>query len=214
MHVIRVAEAGVDAALAEAAAVIRSGGVVIYPTETFYAVGVNALDPEAVKRVFLLKGRAFDMPLSVIIHDKSELSRYVVGLDGLTSGYADRLMPGPVTVVFQAGPCFPDTVTAGTGTIAIRIPLHEIAAGLARAAGVPVTATSANLSGMPGITSPAEAEKVFGGAEILVLDGGETPGGRPTTLVDLTVRPPGILRVGSLSGEAVSNLLGGGPDRR
>ena len=208
MHVIKVAEVGLPVALDEAGAVIRAGGVVIYPTETFYAIGVDALDADAVGTVFALKGREYGKPLPVIVHDKAELPRYVTGLDEAAAEAADRLMPGPITLIFLGLGCFPPAVTAGTGSIAVRVPAHEVAAGLARAAGVPITATSANLSGAPGLTRPEEVMEVFGSADVVLLDGGNTPGGLPTTLLDITSRPARILREGTVTKAEISNLLG------
>ena len=133
---------------------------------------------------------------------------YVRELTPLARRAVDRLMPGPVTLVFLASELFSRELTAGTGKVAIRVPEHAVAAGLARAFGGPVTATSANLSGLPGLTSPDDVASALGGGIDLILDGGCTPGGPPSTIVDVTSDPPGLLREGNVKKSRIERLLG------
>ena len=207
MRVIRVSEYGIEAALAVAAKVINEGGLVIYPTETFYAVGANALDPDAVGRVFAAKGRSEGKPLPVILGDKALLGEYIFKADQIAIKAIERLMPGPVTIIFHAKAVFPAITTAGTGKIAIRIPRQDIAAGLSRACRLPITATSANRSGKPGITAAQAAFRAFMGRVDLLLDGGITPGSPATTLLDVTTHPPRVLRAGPPGDEALARYL-------
>ena len=208
MHITRVPPAGRDAALADAADVLRAGGLVAFPTESFYAIGADALNPEAVARVFAAKGRVSTNPLPVIIHDKALIHKYVRRMDPLAEKAVETLMPGPVTIIFWATGAFPEALTAGTGKVGIRVPDHEIAAGLARALGGPITATSANMSGMPGLTEPGEVEKALGQCIDLLIDTGRTPGQPPSTLLDITVSPPVILRYGRVEKARIEATLG------
>lgn len=198
-----------DAALAEAVAVMRRGGLVAFPTESFYALGADALNPTAVEKVFFAKHRRHDMPLPVIIHDKKEIYRYVKDLS-LEAGKAiDKLMPGPATVIFHASDEIPENLTGGTGRVGVRVPEYPIATRLAGLMGGPITATSANLSGSPGLTSPDDVALALGGTVLeLVLDGGETHGAPPSTIIDVTVCPPALIREGRVSKSRIEDEIG------
>ncbi|HEY3347699.1 MAG TPA: L-threonylcarbamoyladenylate synthase [Nitrospirota bacterium] len=209
MRTVSIAGIGLERALKEAAAIICAGGVAAYPTESFYALGADATNPAAVEKIFALKGREAGKPLPVIVHDIPAIWKLAPCVPPKAARAAGLLLPGPVTLIFEAATEIPDNLTAGTGTIAVRVPDHEAAAGLARAAGVPVTATSANLSGLPGITEPAEISRIFGDKIDLLVDGGATPGEPVSTLLDMTAVPPKILRRGALPRERIESLLGG-----
>jgi len=186
------------AAIEEAARLLRSGGLVAFPTETFYGLGANALDPGAVARVFVAKGRPPEKPLLVLVDSMAMVEKLVAEIPPRATGLMDRHWPGPLTLVLRAAPGLPPGLTAGTGTLGVRLPGHPLALALVRAAGVPVTAPSANPSGGP---SPRLAEEVLaglGGRIDLVLDGGPTPGGAPSTVLDLTEEPPRVLRQGAV----------------
>ena len=181
-----------------AAAVLKSGGTVAFPTESFYGLGADALSPEAVRRIFHMKGRPETKPLLVLV-DSVERA---LALAAEASAGARELMarhwPGPLTLVLRAAPMVPIEVTAGSGTIGVRVPGHAVALGLVRAAGVPVTAPSANLSGGSPPTRAGEVTASFGVAVDFILDGGVTAGGAGSTLADCTVWPPRILRQGPI----------------
>jgi L-threonylcarbamoyladenylate synthase len=186
------------AAIALAADVLRAGGLVAFPTETFYGLGADALDPEAVARVFRAKGRPADKPLLVLV-DSLEMARTIVS--GIPAGVEPLLRahwPGPLTVVFRAAPRIPDTLTAGTGTVGVRLPGHAVARALVRAVRRPVTAPSANPHGQPSPATAGAVRRGLGEAVDLVLDGGPTPGGQPSTVLDVTVRPYRIVRAGAV----------------
>jgi L-threonylcarbamoyladenylate synthase len=194
-------------AIAEAAEVLKKGGLVAYPTESFYALGADALNPAAIQKVFEVKGRSEAKPLPVIVHDKSKIALLTKDLSLIAQNAIEGLMPGPVTLVFWAPDAVPDGLTGGTGKIGIRVPDHEVASSLARALGGPVTATSANLSGLPGLTTANEVASSLPDID-LILDGGATPGAPASTVVDLTCDPPLILREGRVSKARIVELLG------
>lgn len=184
-------------ALEAAAAVLRGGGLVAFPTETFYGLAAPALDRAAVRRVFELKGRPETKPLLVLVDSLAMAER--VGVFGPAArALAVRHWPGALTLVVRAGAGVPEEVTAGTGTIGVRVSPHPVARGLVAAFGGPVTAPSANASGGTPATTAAEVLAYFRDGLDLVLDGGRTPGGEPSTVLDTTLEPPRIVRQGVL----------------
>jgi L-threonylcarbamoyladenylate synthase len=175
---------------------------VAFPTETFYGLGAHALHPGGVRRVFAVKARPPDKPLLVLVDGLEAALAVVAELTPLARRLAARHWPGPLTLVLRARPDVPAVLTAGTGTVGVRVPAHAVARGLAAAAGFPVTAPSANPHGAP---SPRTAAEVVAGlgdrldpARDLVLDGGPSPGGAPSTVVDLTGPAPRVLRPGAV----------------
>lgn len=195
-RVIRVDPAAPDGAvLGEAAAVLKHGGVVAFPTETFYGLGAAALDGRAVRRIFELKGRPETKPLLVLV-DSIAMAGTIAEVGDRARALAARHWPGALTLVLRARPHVPEEVTAGTGTIGVRVSPHRVAQGLVRALGGPLTAPSANPSGLEPPTTAAGVLARFEGAVEMVLDGGPTPGGEPSTVLDLTVEPPRVLRQG------------------
>jgi L-threonylcarbamoyladenylate synthase len=185
-------------ALQEAALVLRQGGLVAFPTETFYGLGAHALDATAVARVFQVKGRPEGKPLLVLVDSIQMAESLVTDVSQLARDLMLRHWPGPLTLVFKAVAGLPAALTAGTGTVGVRMPGHPVALGLVGAAGVPVTAPSANPSGGEPPTTAAEVLEAFQGKIELVLDGGPTKGGLPSTVLDVTVTPPRLLRRGAL----------------
>jgi len=176
--------------------ILRAGGVVVYPTETFYGLGVDALNQKAIKKVFTIKGRSFAQPLLILIPEQDYLPRYVTEVSEKARRLMEHFWPGPLTMVFYASPQLPSILTADTKKIAIRISPHPIARALTSAFAGPLTSTSANISGEQ---SPATAKEVFarlGGMIDLIIDGGKTPGQMPSTIVDVTFSPPQLVREG------------------
>jgi L-threonylcarbamoyladenylate synthase len=190
----------------EVAEVLRRGGVVAYPTETFYGLGALARDAAAVARLAAAKGRPDGKPLPLLAASRGQVDEVAV-LDADAARLAAALWPGPLTLVLPARPGLPDAVTAGTGTVGIRIPGSEVARALAAAAGGALVSTSANATGEP---PPARAEEL---SEALrarlddVLDGGPTPGGAPSTVVALERAGPRLLRSGAVPFEQVLAAL-------
>lgn len=184
--------------LAEAVRVLREGGLVAFPTETFYGLGANALDPAAVKRVFRAKGRPADMPLLVLVDSREMVSRVARETPALAGHLMVRYWPGPLTLVLPARADVPAALTGGTGTIGVRLSAHPVARALVAAARVPLTAPSANPHGE---ASPRTAEEVRAGLGLhvdLILDAGPTPGGPPSTVLDVSRTPPRLVRAGAV----------------
>ena len=191
----------------EAAAIIRQGGLVAFPTETVYGLGANGLDSAAVERIFLAKGRPADNPMILHIANRGELLGLVTSVPAWLELVLEKFWPGPLTVVLPRLPTVPDIVTAGLDTVAVRLPSLGAARELIRAAGVPIAAPSANLSGRP---SPTTAEAVLAdmdGRIELVLDGGPCEVGLESTVLDCTAHVPTILRPGGVTLEMLSLLL-------
>jgi L-threonylcarbamoyladenylate synthase len=182
----------------EAAAVLRAGGLVAFPTETFYGLGAAALHPPAVRRVFEVKGRPDDKPLLVLVDSPAMAESLAAEIPAPARALMARHWPGPLTLVLRARPHVPVEVTAGSGTVGIRLSAHPVARGLVAALGEPVTAPSANPSGLAPPTAAGAVLVHFRGRVQLLLDGGETAGGPPSTVVDATVDPPRILRAGAV----------------
>lgn len=196
-------------AIQEAARLLRNGMLVAFPTETVYGLGANALDSQAVQRIFEAKGRPGDNPLIVHIAEPSQLAPLI---SGTPSEIARKLMnafwPGPMTLIFPKSDSVPGTVTANLETVAVRIPAHPAARALIAAAGVPIAAPSANRSQRP---SPTEAVHVFedmDGRIPLILDGGPCDVGVESTVIDVTGAIPRILRPGGITVEQVAQIAG------
>ena len=194
-----------------AAAVIRGGGLCAMPTETVYGLAANGLDPEAVREIYRVKGRPQDNPLILHIASLSDLFPLVV-IDRETEAtvrtLAARFWPGPLTMVLPRSRLVPDVITAGGPTVAVRMPSHPAAHALIAAAGVPIAAPSANLSGKPSPTTLRDVVDDLTGRIPVILDGGDASVGVESTVIDLTRRPFDILRPGGISREALAGVLG------
>jgi L-threonylcarbamoyladenylate synthase len=186
-------------AVEAAAGVLRDGGLVAFPTETFYGLGANALDPDAVARVFRAKGRPPGKPLLVLVDSVEMADLLVADLPDHARRLIARYWPGPLTLVLRARPSVPAALTAGTATLGVRVSSHPVAHAVVRAAALPVTAPSANRHGGPSPRSAAEVLAGLGARVDLVLDGGATAGGAPSTLLDLTGDRPRLVRPGAVT---------------
>jgi L-threonylcarbamoyladenylate synthase len=188
--------------------VLRAGGLVAFPTETVYGLGANALDGAAVARIFAAKGRPANNPVIVHVADPGESLRVASAWPDAAARLVERFWPGPLTLVLPRRPEVPDVVTAGGLTVALRLPAHPIALALIREAGVPLAAPSANRSNR---LSPTLAEHVLrdlNGRIDLILDGGPTPGGIESTVLDLSRQPPRLLRPGPIEPSALEEIVG------
>jgi L-threonylcarbamoyladenylate synthase len=192
------------AAIRRAAAALRRGEPVAFPTETVYGLGANALDPRAVRRVFEAKGRPDDNPLIVHVAGLAMLRGLVRGVPPAARDLAERFWPGPLTIVLPKRASVPDEVTAGLPTVAVRVPDHPVALALIEAAGVPLAAPSANRSGRPSPTRAAHVARDF--PSLLVLDGGPARHGLESTVVALG-DPPRVLRLGAIPVEELRAVL-------
>lgn len=196
-----------SAAIDEAARLLRGGQVVAFPTETVYGLGADALDAEAVARIFAAKERPADNPVIVHVADVAG-ARGVVGEFPRLAGVASRLWPGALTLVLRRGPRVPDIVTAGGATVGVRVPAHPVALALLRRFGGPIAAPSANRSGRPSPTLAGHVLADLAGRIPLILDGGATEVGLESTVVDMTREVPLVLRRGGVTLERLREVLG------
>lgn len=186
---------------------LRSGGVVAFPTETVYGLGANALDAAAVERVFAAKGRPATNPVIVHVADIEQLGEVVAEWPEEARRLSARFWPGPLSLVLARHPRIPAIVTAGGPTVAVRMPAHPVAERMIRAAGCPVAAPSANRSARISPTSARHVLRMLDGRIDLVLDAGSTPGGIESTVLDLTAEPPVVLRPGLIGRDELSAVL-------
>ena len=191
-----------DEALDEAAAALREGGLVVFPTETVYGLAADALDPDAIAAVFDAKRRPREKPLSFAFPDHEAALDYV-DVGETERAFMAEFLPGPVTVVCEKTDDVPDVLTGGRDRVGVRVPDHDVALALLDRV-APLTATSANVSGEPSVTNPADLDPEFLAHVEAVLDDGDTPGGTGSTVVD--VANGEILREGAV-GDAVREWL-------
>jgi L-threonylcarbamoyladenylate synthase len=191
--------------------ILRQGGVIAYPTETFYALGADCFQEAALDRIFHIKGRTFNNPLALIGGRKDDLQRIADGIPAVAEGLMKAFWPGPLTLLFPAADQLSLRLTAKTGKIGIRISSHPVAHALALAMGGPLTATSANRSGERECIRAAEVVDQIGEHLDLVIDGGITTGGKGSSIVDTTTDPPVILREGAIAAAAIRQIIQAGP---
>ena len=187
--------------LRQAAKLILKGEVIAFPTDTFYGLGADALNPMAVEKVFEIKGRDPKKPILVLVSNFGHASDLVKAVPSEARRLMSRFWPGPLTLVFVASDKVPDLITAGTGKIGIRVPADPLTAILLRIIAAPITATSANRSGAISPTTAQEVLETLGHQVALILDAGATPGGMPSTVVDVTTSPITLLREGQIPAE-------------
>ena len=192
----------------EAADVIQRGGVVGFPTRCLYGLGADALNSEAVNRIFELKQRPAGNPILVLIDHNSQLQPLVKRIPALASDLIDYYWPGKITLVFEAADTLPVNLTAGSGKIGIRMPGHAVARALVNAVKGPITGTSANLSGSPGCFRVSDFEPQVARGLDLILDAGDLKGGAGSTVVDVSQDEIQILREGEISAQELLALSG------
>jgi L-threonylcarbamoyladenylate synthase len=192
--------------IAAAGRVLSSGGIVAYPTDTLYGLGVDPRNAAAVQALFGLKGRAGVLALPLVAGSVAQAEALGV-FTPLARRIASRFWPGPLTLVVAASAPLAPGVAAADGSIAVRVPDQAIARALATAFGSPITATSANRSGQPPAVTAGEVEAALGDALDLVLDGGAVPGGNPSTIVDASGSAPRLVRAGAVAWERVLESL-------
>lgn len=190
----------------EAADILKTGGLVAFPTETVYGLGANALNPEAVLSIFTAKGRPADNPLIVHIHDRAQLDA-ICDMVPRASLLMDAFWPGPLTILFPRKPAVPDIVTAGLSTVAVRMPSHPVALSLLRESGLPIAAPSANRSGRPSPTLAMHVLEDMKGIIPMIIDGGACEIGVESTVLDLTHGSPVILRPGGVTKSMLEKVL-------
>ena len=194
-------------AVARAASILRKGGLVAFPTDTLYALGADASNPLAIERLFAAKGRSRKAPIPLLVADLMMAIRLVGELPDVAIRLATRYWPGPLTLVLRAPHGISTLLTAGTGRIGLRVPDAAVALALIRRFGSPVTGTSANRSGGKDPLDAHEVLRQLGDRVDLVLDEGPVAGGSPSTVVDVTISPPVIVRQGPVRQEEILSLL-------
>jgi len=207
--ILKVDAATPDAdAIARASRVLQSGGLVAFPTETVYGLGANALDADAVARIFVAKGRPARNPIIVHVADFEGAKALVADWPEIAQTLAERFWPGPLTMVLPKRPIVPDIVTAGGATVALRVPSHPVALALLRDCGLPLAAPSANASTELSPTLAEHVARSLGDKIDLILDAGATTGGLESTVLDVTCTPPRLLRPGLVTRTDIETLLG------
>ncbi len=196
-----------DDDIALAGEIIKNGGLVAFPTETVYGLGASAFNPDAARKIYAAKGRPSDNPLIVHICDKAQLSEIAESITPDAQSVIDAFMPGPITIILKKNLLIPDAVTAGLKTVAVRYPSNETACRLIRAAGVPIAAPSANLSGKPSPTDVSHVIEDMTGRIDAIIDGGRCDVGVESTIVDFTDEPPVILRPGGVTYDDLKKVV-------
>jgi len=194
-------------AIDEAAKWIRAGYVVAIPTDTLYGLAADPFSAAAVARVFDVKGRAADRALPLIAADVAQIASRLGRLSEMAMRLADRFWPGPLTLLMPAARQLAREVSGETGTVGVRVPADAIARAVCAACGHPVTATSANLSGAPAAATADDVEDALGDRIEFMLDAGPTPGGAPSTIVDVTAGEPRLVRAGAIAWEEIQAWL-------
>lgn len=188
--------------------ILRGGGLVAFPTDTVYGLGACATMPQAVERVYRAKGRPRNMALPLLLAHTSQISEVAYPVSQVAWRLVHSFLPGALTIVLPKSESIPDIVTAGGVTVAIRVPAHSIPIALVEGLGAPIVGTSANLSGKPNSLTAGDVRSQFGDKIGLVIDGGQCPGGRESTIVDVTGETPVLLREGAISREELEHVCG------
>ena len=196
----------------KAASVLKSGGVIVYPTETLYGIGAMASHSDAIERIFNIKGRPHGKPIPLLIKNIEMLSKIALG-NSIASSLSEEYWPGKLTMILEQIAELPELITCGTGKIALRISSHPFLQNLFELIGEPLTSTSANISDRPNISDPGELFETFNGKVDLIVDSGKIPASKGSTIVDLTLDPPQILREGDVDSKTLKEFIDGHSQR-
>lgn len=194
-------------AIQEAGEWIRLGRVAAIPTDTFYGLAANPFDRDAVARVFAVKGRGTERALPLVAADLRQIETTLGRLTPTAAKLAANYWPGPLTLLMPASPALAHDVTGGTGRVGVRVPADPITRDICAAAGFPITATSANISGQPATADPDVVERTLGATVDFLLDTGLTPGGAPSTILDVTGDAVSVVRMGVISWDEIREWL-------
>jgi L-threonylcarbamoyladenylate synthase len=189
----------------QAVFILKEGGIVAFPTDTVYGLGAAVSLPRAVERVYEVKERPKNMPLPLLLADKSQIGEVAEPVPPIAWLLAEKFLPGGLTMVLFKSRAVPDTVSGGGKTVAIRVPDHPVPIALIKGVGTPIVGTSANLSGKPSALTAEEVYTQLDGKVDLIIGGGRCPGGRESTVVDLTGETPLVLREGAISREELKS---------
>jgi L-threonylcarbamoyladenylate synthase len=195
------------AALAEAATILLAGGVVAMPTDTLYGLAADPFSVAAVARVFSVKGRSAERAMPLVAADLDQIVTQIGPLPELARRLAMTYWPGPLTLLVARPPSIPADVAGGRDEVGVRVPAHAVTRGLCRACGRLLTATSANVSGEPPSNDPDAIARALGDRVDLLLDAGHTPGGAPSTIVDVTGSEPRLVRPGAIAWDDVQACM-------
>jgi len=207
-RLFQVSEENFDAILDEAAAIIRRGGTVAFPTETVYGLGADGLDPDAVRKIFEAKERPPGNPLSLLVHSREDLGKVAKNIPEKAFRLMDAFWPGPLTIVLEKKYIVPEITSGNLPSIGLRMPDHRIPLELIKRAGTPLAAPSANLSGKPSPSLAAHVLADLTGRIDAVIDGGGAAIGLESTVIDMTVEPPVVLRPGAVGIGELERVIG------
>ena len=193
--------------LKEPAKILRDGGIVVFPTETVYGIGANALNEEAVKNIYKIKNRDINKPLSILISNMEMINQVAENITELEYKLMKKFFPGPFTIIINKKEIIPDVVTANKKTVGVRMPNEKIALKLIEMAGVPIATPSANISGKPSGTNIEDIKRDFKENVDFYIDGGESKIGVPSTIVQVINGVPHILRQGVITEEEIKKVM-------
>jgi L-threonylcarbamoyladenylate synthase len=206
--IFRVSNENFDSVLDRAAGIIKNGGTVAFPTETVYGLGADGLNPKAVLKIFEAKKRPTGNPLSLLVHSREDVERVARNIPESAFKLMDTFWPGPLTIVLEKNDIVPDITSGKLKSIGVRMPDHKIPLELVQRAGTPLAAPSANLSGKPSPSLAAHVISDLTGRIDVILDGGEAAIGLESTVIDMTVEPPAVLRPGAISIKKLESVIG------
>jgi L-threonylcarbamoyladenylate synthase len=191
----------------EARVVLKGNGIIAVPTDTFYALAANPFREAALSRLFALKHRAPEKPVLLLVDGPAMLNQLVQEVPNPARRLMEKFWPGPLTIILLSLPQLPRLLTAGTGTIGVRQPRHALTCRLITKLSYPITGTSANRSGGPPLTRAIEVVREFGDQVDLVLDAGDCPGGKPSTIIDVKSSPPRLVRAGAIPATELAEVV-------
>ncbi len=184
--------------ITKAKEIILNGGVIAFPTETFYGLGADAFNEKALRRIFEIKGREESKPLLLLLAEPSWVALLAERIPPLAQRLINKFWPGPLTLVFEAQAHLSPLITAGTGKVGLRVSSNSLTLNLVQTVGQPITGTSANLSGKPSLSEVQEVRAILGNSVDAILDGGRTTGGLGSTVLDITGPVPVLIREGAI----------------
>ncbi len=199
---------GIQKQVERGVSILKRGGLVAFPTDTVYGLGACFSIHQAVERVYAVKERPRNMALPLLLADTSQITKVAEPVPSIAWLLIDNFLPGALTIVLHRFNLVPDIVTGGGLTVALRIPAHPIPVALAQGLGEPIVGTSANLSGRPSPLTADEVHSQFGSKIDLIIDGGRCPGGKESTVIDVTGETPVVLREGAISREEIEKVCG------
>ncbi len=198
----------IEKQISRAVAILKKGGIVAYPTDTVYGLGADPLNARAVARIYKVKRRPHNLPLPLLLAEKSDLLKVAIVVPEIAWRLAERFLPGGLTLVLRKSPWVPGSVTAGGDTIAVRIPDHPVPIALIRGLGIPIVGTSANLSGRSSPVTAKEVREQLGEEVDLIIDGGRCPGGTESTVLDISGKVPTLIREGAIPRAELEKICG------